>query len=117
MIETMSSTSERIENVRTGLPVKRTSAPEADCASNVSPSSPDVRSRGDVARALPEADVVGTGRYTTPCVLHSTMEPHGVMAEWQEDQLIVHEGTQGVFAVRDEVDPLVYLNGLYGRVS
>ena len=70
---------------------------------NVSRSSPDICSRGDVERGLAEADVVVTGRYTTPCVLHSAMEPHGVVAEWQGDQLIVHEGTQGVFAVRDEV--------------
>lgn len=70
---------------------------------NVSRSSPDVCSRGDTGRGLAEADVVVRGRYTTSSALHSAMEPHGALAEWQGDQLTIHEGTQGVFAVRDEV--------------
>jgi xanthine dehydrogenase YagR molybdenum-binding subunit len=70
---------------------------------NVSRSSPDTCTRGDVERGLADAEVVVRGRYTTPSVLHSAMEPHGVLAEWHGDQLTIHEGTQGVFAVRDEV--------------
>jgi xanthine dehydrogenase YagR molybdenum-binding subunit len=76
---------------------------------NVSRSSPDVGSRGDVERGLTEAEVVVQGRYTTSSVLHSAMEPHGALAEWQGDQLTIHEGTQGVFAVRDEVAAAVGL--------
>lgn len=70
---------------------------------NVSRSSPDVCARGDVERGLADADVVVHGRYTTPSVLHTAMEPHGALAEWHGDQLTVYEGTQGVFAVRDEL--------------
>jgi xanthine dehydrogenase YagR molybdenum-binding subunit len=70
---------------------------------NVSRSSPDVCSRGDVERGLAGSEVVVRGRYTTPSVLHTAMEPHGALAEWHGDQLTIHEGTQGVFAVRDEV--------------
>jgi xanthine dehydrogenase YagR molybdenum-binding subunit len=70
---------------------------------NVSRSSPDVCSRGDVESGLAEAEVVVRGRYTTPSALHSAMEPHGALAEWSGDQLTIHEGTQGVFAVRDDV--------------
>jgi xanthine dehydrogenase YagR molybdenum-binding subunit len=70
---------------------------------NVSRSSPDICSRGDVERGLADADVVIRGRYTTPSALHSAMEPHGAVAQWQGDRLTIHEGTQGIFAVRDEV--------------
>jgi xanthine dehydrogenase YagR molybdenum-binding subunit len=70
---------------------------------NISRSSPDVCARGDADRGLAEADVVVRGRYTTSSALHSAMEPHGALAEWNGDQLTIHEGTQGIFAVRDEV--------------
>ncbi len=70
---------------------------------NVSRSSPVEASRGDVERGLAEAEVVVRGRYTTSSALHTAMEPHGALAEWHGDQLTIHEGTQGIFAVRDEV--------------
>lgn len=70
---------------------------------NVSRSSPVVAERGDADRALASAAVVVRGRYTTASALHSAMEPHGAVAEWHGDRLTIHEGTQGVFAVRDEV--------------
>lgn len=70
---------------------------------NVSKSSPVVSERGDLERGLAEADVIVRGRYTTSSALHSAMEPHGAIAEWHGDQLTIHEGTQGVFAVRDEI--------------
>jgi CO/xanthine dehydrogenase Mo-binding subunit len=70
---------------------------------NISRSSPVVCERGDVDSALGGAAVVVRSRFTTSSALHSAMEPHGAVAEWHGDQLIVHEGTQGVFAVRDEV--------------
>ena len=70
---------------------------------NISRSSPDICTRGDADRGLAEAEVVVRGRYRTPSQLHSAMEPHGAVAEWHSDQLTIHEGTQGIFAVRDEV--------------
>ena len=70
---------------------------------NISRSSPYLCARGDVDKGLAEADVVVRGTYRTPSQLHSAMEPHGAVAEWHGDQLTIHEGTQGLFAVRDEV--------------
>ena len=70
---------------------------------NISRSSPDIGSRGDADKGLAEADVVVRGQYRTPSQLHSAMEPHGAVAEWHGDQLTIYEGTQGIFAVRDEV--------------
>ena len=70
---------------------------------NISRSSPVVCARGDADQGLAEADVVIRGQYRTPSALHSAMEPHGAVCEWHGDQLTVYEGTQGIFAVRDEV--------------
>src|SRR5688572_6455569 len=70
---------------------------------NISRSSPMVCARGDADQGLAEADVVIRGQYRTPSALHSAMEPHGAVCEWHGDQLTVYEGTQGIFAVRDEV--------------
>lgn len=70
---------------------------------NISRSSPDICTRGDADQGLAQADVVVRGRYRTPSQLHSAMEPHGAVAEWSGDQVTIYEGTQGIFAVRDEV--------------
>jgi CO/xanthine dehydrogenase Mo-binding subunit len=70
---------------------------------NVSRSSPDICARGDADRGLADAEVVVRARYTTASALHTAMEAHGALAEWHGEQLTIHEGTQGIFAVRDEV--------------
>lgn len=70
---------------------------------NTSRSSPVICERGDADSALADAAVVVRGRFTTSSVLHSAMEAHGALAEWDGDQLTIFEGTQGVFAVRDEM--------------
>jgi xanthine dehydrogenase YagR molybdenum-binding subunit len=70
---------------------------------NISRSSPVMCSRGDVDAGLAQAAVVVRGRFTTSSALHAAMEPHGAVAVWQGDQLTIHEGTQGIFAVRDEI--------------
>ncbi|HVL34752.1 MAG TPA: molybdopterin cofactor-binding domain-containing protein, partial [Burkholderiales bacterium] len=41
--------------------------------------------------------------YTTQTALHNALEPHGCTASWEGDALVLHESTQGIFAVRDEV--------------
>jgi xanthine dehydrogenase YagR molybdenum-binding subunit len=61
------------------------------------------KARGDVDAALAAAAVTVTLAVTTPAALHSPMEPHGAVAEWHGDQLTVHEGTQGIFRVRDNL--------------
>jgi xanthine dehydrogenase YagR molybdenum-binding subunit len=99
----------RIEYEATAFAATAARATEPDAPSvrpkgaNISRSSPMVCSRGDADQGLAEADVVVRGRYRTPSALHSAMEPHGAVCEWHGDQLTVYEGTQGIFAVRDEV--------------
>ena len=70
---------------------------------NLTRSSPAVVQRGDVDRGLADADVIVRRTYRTPVVLHTALEPHGAVAEWDADQLTVWESTQAVFRVREQV--------------
>jgi xanthine dehydrogenase YagR molybdenum-binding subunit len=80
-------------------------APLVRSSGNMSRSSPHVVERGDVERGLREADVVVRRTFRTPSVLHTAMEPHGAVAEWEGggERLTIWESTQGVFKVRDDV--------------
>ncbi|MCC6771095.1 MAG: xanthine dehydrogenase family protein molybdopterin-binding subunit, partial [Gemmatimonadaceae bacterium] len=71
--------------------------------SNVLRGSPVVTERGDVARALADAEVIVTREYRTQSAVHSPLEPHATVAEWDGDRLTLWESTQGIFRVRDEV--------------
>ncbi len=70
---------------------------------NLMGGKPEVVERGDVAAALAKADVTVTRVVTTPCALHSAMEPHAAVCEWEGERLTVWESTQGIFRVRDNV--------------
>lgn len=64
---------------------------------------PQLQRRGDIDNGLREAEVVVDAVYTTQTALHNALEPHGCTAHWEDDSLVLHESTQGIFAVRDEV--------------
>ena len=59
--------------------------------------------RGDVDRALAEADVVVEAEYRTQTVLHNSLETHQSVCEWRGDSLDVYISTQFIWGVRDEV--------------
>ena len=59
--------------------------------------------RGDVDRALAQADVVVEAEFRTQTVLHSSFETHQAVCEWRGDSLDVYISTQFIFGVRDEV--------------
>ncbi|MBE0591814.1 MAG: xanthine dehydrogenase family protein molybdopterin-binding subunit [Gemmatimonadales bacterium] len=59
--------------------------------------------RGDVAHGFAEADVVLEQDYRTECEIHTPMEPHGCVAQWDGDSLTVWESTQGVYNVQPQV--------------
>jgi CO/xanthine dehydrogenase Mo-binding subunit len=71
--------------------------------SNLAGGKPEISERGDVTAALAAAEVVITREITTPCALHSAMEPHAAVAEWEGGKLTIWESTQGIFRVRDNV--------------
>lgn len=81
---------------------------------------------GDPAAELAAAAVTLDATYSTPPEFHAAMELHGRVAEWQGDQLVMHEPTQWVagsaralaqaLGVPDESVRLVspYVGGAFG---
>ena len=59
--------------------------------------------RGDVAAGLAEADVSVEGTYRVSVHTHSSLETHGVIAQWEGDELTIYASTQGVFTVKEGV--------------
>jgi xanthine dehydrogenase YagR molybdenum-binding subunit len=59
--------------------------------------------RGDVERALGEADVVVEAIYRTQSVLHNSLETHQAVCEWVGDTLHVYISTQYIWGVRESV--------------
>jgi CO/xanthine dehydrogenase Mo-binding subunit len=64
---------------------------------------PRVHERGDVAAALAAAEVTVTREVRTPCALHTALEPHASVAEWDGDRVTIWESTQGIYRVRENV--------------
>ena len=84
--------------------------------SNLALNSPLVASRGDVEAGLAKAQVTVSITVRTPCALHSAMEPHGAVAEWEGDRLVVWESTQGIFRVRNNLAAAFKLPHTHVRV-
>ena len=61
---------------------------------------PPVYARGDADAALREATVSVDYTYVTPVEHHNPMEPHATIAQWEGDNLTLHDATQGVFGTR-----------------
>jgi xanthine dehydrogenase YagR molybdenum-binding subunit len=95
--------------VEAEAPVLTSAAALADGAPLVRPKGntprnmPRVKARGDVDKALREADVTVTREYRTPTALHTALEPHGAVCDWIGDQLTVWESTQGIFNTRADL--------------
>ncbi len=56
--------------------------------------------RGDVDKGFAEADAVVEETYRTSTEIHTPMEVHGSVAQWDDEELTVWDTTQGVFAVQ-----------------
>jgi xanthine dehydrogenase YagR molybdenum-binding subunit len=61
---------------------------------------PAASQRGDAAAALDAAHLVVRHRYDTAVNNHHPMEPHSVVCAWDGDRVVVHTGTQAIFATR-----------------
>jgi CO/xanthine dehydrogenase Mo-binding subunit len=59
--------------------------------------------RGDLERALAEANVVVEAEYRTQSLLHNALETHQAVCEWKGDSLDVHISTQFIWGVRNAV--------------
>jgi len=92
----------------------------ADERKALQPGSPAVHSkgnlaktdsyeRGDVAKGFAEADVVLEETYRTECELHTPLEPHGCVANWEGRSLTIWESSQGVYAIQSKVAEVLAL--------
>ncbi|HET8771149.1 MAG TPA: xanthine dehydrogenase family protein molybdopterin-binding subunit [Gemmatimonadaceae bacterium] len=70
---------------------------------NIMSGQPRLHERGDVDAGIAAAEVTITREVRTPCVLHTALEPHSAVAEWDGDHLTVWESTQGIYRVRENV--------------
>jgi xanthine dehydrogenase YagR molybdenum-binding subunit len=70
---------------------------------------PSSYERGDVAKGFAEADVVLEENYRTECEIHTPMELHGCVANWDGDRLTIWESTQGVYRVQQNVADILNL--------
>lgn len=64
---------------------------------------PDINERGDLAAGFAGANVVLEQTYTTSTQIHTPMEVHCSIAQWEADQLIVWDSAQGVFDIQAEL--------------
>jgi xanthine dehydrogenase YagR molybdenum-binding subunit len=63
----------------------------------------DTYARGNVEKGFAEADVVLEQAYRTEAEVHTPIELHGCVANWDGDQLTIWESTQGVYAIQSRV--------------
>ena len=84
--------------------------------SNLALKSPLVAQRGDTERGLREAQATVSATFRTPVALHTALEPHGAVAEWEGDRLTVWESTQGIFRVRTNLAQAFKLPHTHVRV-
>jgi xanthine dehydrogenase YagR molybdenum-binding subunit len=59
--------------------------------------------KGDIEAALAAADVVIEAEYATPTQHHNPMELFTTTCSWEGDRLIVHEGSQFVYGLKNGV--------------
>jgi len=64
---------------------------------------PRPQARGDVAQGFAEADAVVERTFSTQCQIHTPMELHVSIADWDGDRLTVWDSSQGVFGQRAEI--------------
>ena len=60
-------------------------------------------SRGDLDAGFAAADAVVEMTFRTPVQMHTPMEVHVSVAQWDGDRLTVWDSTQGVYAIRESL--------------
>jgi xanthine dehydrogenase YagR molybdenum-binding subunit len=73
--------------------------PEAKVPTETGRRKPSEAVAGDPDKAFKEAEIVLEGSYGNEVITHCCLEPHGLVAEWENgDNLLVHQSTQSVSA-------------------
>ena len=70
---------------------------------------PSSYERGEIATGFAEADEVIEEKYRTECEIHTPLELHGCVANWDGDRLTIWESTQGVYRVQQNVAEILNL--------
>ena len=66
-------------------------------------------SRGDIEAGFAEADEIFEDTYSVPPIYHYAMEPHAVLAQYEQDSIKVWSATQHPFPVRKELAEIFHL--------
>lgn len=59
--------------------------------------------RGDVAEGFAQSDHIFEHRFTFPMIYHYSMEPHGVIADYQQDRISLWSSAQHPFLVQADL--------------
>ncbi len=59
--------------------------------------------KGNIEEGFRQAAAIVEGTYVTQVQTHTALETHGVVAQWEGDELTVWASTQGIFSVREEL--------------
>jgi xanthine dehydrogenase YagR molybdenum-binding subunit len=86
-----------------------TGHPKLYTPDQVNPNFPAETVKGDVEKALAEAEFVVDATYSTPVEHNNPMEPHATTAQWSGDELTVYDSNQGVFPVHQALAQLFSL--------
>lgn len=76
-------------------------APRLAEEGNLVGGEPESYIRGDPAAAAARAAHVMERTYTTDTQYHQCLEPHGCVAAWDRDGLVMHDSNQGIHQVQD----------------
>ena len=78
-------------------------APHSRPVQNVFEGVPTILERGDVSAGFKEADVIVEDSFSTSFQFHATLETRCCVASWDGEVLTVHDSSQGVWQVRDDL--------------
>jgi xanthine dehydrogenase YagR molybdenum-binding subunit len=90
--ETLPSVTDMEEALKPGAPPVQESGNRA--------GAPSETKRGSIEQGFAEADVVLEETYRNCCQLHSPLEVHGSVAQWDGDRLTVWDTNQGPFGIQ-----------------
>jgi xanthine dehydrogenase YagR molybdenum-binding subunit len=65
--------------------------------------------KGSVEAGFQRADAIVEATYVTRVQTHVALETHGLVAQWNGDELTVWASTQGLFTVRDELAETLHI--------
>lgn len=84
-------------------------APKVQPEGNLFRGAPDIYERGSIEEGFGETDIIVEDFFKTQTTLHNAMEPHGSVAFWKDDRLVIWDSTQHIFGVRETIAELLRL--------